>query len=147
MTTRPRFAIALTLLLSATAASAAGLSLPGFGSATPPKAHPAVEALRGLTAVLHTGRPRVLALGLLWFLIVIGLYGMGFWLPQVIQSYGLDDLSIGFITAIPYVFAAVLMVLWGRRSDRKGERRRHISLPLLMAAFAFARWRCSRGSP
>ncbi|MGA9443543.1 MAG: MFS transporter, partial [Methyloceanibacter sp.] len=60
-------------------------------------------------------RPRVLALGLLWFLIVIGLYGMGFWLPQVIQSYGLDDLSIGFITAIPYVFAAVLMVLWGRR--------------------------------
>ena len=83
-------------------------------------------------------RPRVFALGLLWFLIVIGLYGMGFWLPQVIQSYGLDDLSIGFITAIPYVFAAVLMVLWGRRSDRKGERRRHISLPLLMAAFAFA---------
>ena len=83
-------------------------------------------------------RPRVLALGLLWFLIVIGLYGMGFWLPQVIQSYGLDDLSIGFITAIPYVFAAVGMVLWGRRSDRMGERRWHIALPLLVAACAFA---------
>jgi MFS transporter, ACS family, tartrate transporter len=83
-------------------------------------------------------RPRVLALGLLWFLIVIGLYGMGFWLPQVIQSYGLDDLSIGFITAIPYLFAAVGMVLWGRRSDRKNERRWHIALPLLMASAAFA---------
>ncbi|HUW73641.1 MAG TPA: MFS transporter [Methyloceanibacter sp.] len=83
-------------------------------------------------------RPRVLALGLLWFLIVIGLYGMGFWLPQVIQGYGLDDLSIGFITAIPYVFAAVGMVLWGRRSDRKGERRWHIALPLLVASAAFA---------
>lgn len=83
-------------------------------------------------------RPRVLALGLLWFLIVIGLYGMGFWLPQVIQSYGLDDLSIGFVTAIPYVFAAIFMVLWGRRSDRMGERRWHIALPLLVAACAFA---------
>jgi ACS family tartrate transporter-like MFS transporter len=83
-------------------------------------------------------RPRVLALGLLWFLIVIGLYGMGFWLPQVIQSYGLDDLSIGFITAIPYIFAAVCMVLWGRRSDRANERRWHIALPLLVAAVAFA---------
>jgi MFS transporter, ACS family, tartrate transporter len=83
-------------------------------------------------------RPRVLALGLLWFLIVIGLYGMGFWLPQVIQSYGLDDLSIGFITATPYVFAAIFMVLWGRRSDRTGERRWHIALPLLVAACAFA---------
>lgn len=83
-------------------------------------------------------RPRVLALGLLWFLIVIGLYGMGFWLPQVIQSYGLDDLSIGFVTAIPYVFAAIFMVLWGRRSDRTGERRWHIALPLLVAACAFA---------
>ncbi len=83
-------------------------------------------------------RPRVLALGLLWFLIVIGLYGMGFWLPQVIQHYGLDDLSIGFVTAIPYVFAAVVMVLWGRHSDRANERRWHIALPLLVAAGAFA---------
>jgi MFS transporter, ACS family, tartrate transporter len=83
-------------------------------------------------------RPRVLALGLLWFLIVIGLYGMGFWLPQVIQSYGLDDLSIGFITAIPYVFAAICMVLWGRRSDRANERRWHIALPLMVASAAFA---------
>ena len=83
-------------------------------------------------------RPRVLALGFLWFLIVIGLYGMGFWLPQVIQTYGLDDLAIGFITAIPYVLAAVCMVLWGRRSDRLNERRWHIALPLLVAAVAFA---------
>jgi MFS transporter, ACS family, tartrate transporter len=83
-------------------------------------------------------RPKVLALGLLWFLIVIGLYGMGFWMPQVIQGFGLDDLSIGFITAIPYVFAAVGMVLWGRHSDRTGERRWHIALPLLLGAAAFA---------
>jgi ACS family tartrate transporter-like MFS transporter len=82
-------------------------------------------------------RPRVLALGLLWFLIVVGLYGMGFWLPQVVQTYGLDDLSIGFITAIPYLFAAIAMVFWGRHSDHANERRWHIALPLFVAAAAF----------
>ena len=83
-------------------------------------------------------RPRVLALGLLYFFIVTGLYGIGFWMPQVIATFGLDALHVGFLTAIPYLFAAVAMVLWGRHSDRTGERRWHIALPLLLAACAFA---------
>lgn len=83
-------------------------------------------------------RPRVLALGLLYFLMVIGLYGIGFWMPQVIEGFGLEPLQVGFLTAIPYLFAATAMVLWGRNSDRTGERRWHIALPLLLAACAFA---------
>jgi hypothetical protein len=31
---------------------------------------------------------------------------IGFWMPQVIQTFGLDPLAIGFLTAIPYAFAA-----------------------------------------
>jgi ACS family tartrate transporter-like MFS transporter len=83
-------------------------------------------------------RPRVLWLGALYFLMVTGLYGIGFWMPQVIGSFGLDPLHVGFLTAIPYLFAAIAMVLWGRQSDRTGERRWHIALPLLLAAAAFA---------
>ncbi|HUU25933.1 MAG TPA: MFS transporter [Methyloceanibacter sp.] len=83
-------------------------------------------------------RPRVLALGMLYFLMVIGLYGIGFWMPQVIEGFGLDPLQVGFLTAIPYLFAAIAMVAWGRHSDRTGERRWHIALPLLLAACAFA---------
>lgn len=83
-------------------------------------------------------RPRLLALGLLYFLMVTGLYGIGFWMPQVISGFGLDPLSVGFLTAIPYLFAAIAMVLWGRHSDATGERRWHIALPLLLAAAAFA---------
>jgi ACS family tartrate transporter-like MFS transporter len=83
-------------------------------------------------------RPRVLALGVLYFLMVVGLYGIGFWMPQVIEGFGLDPLHVGFLTAIPYLFAAVAMVIWGRHSDRTGERRWHIALPLLLAACAFA---------
>ena len=33
-------------------------------------------------------RPRVLVLGFLYFCIVIGFYGVSFWMPQVIQTYG-----------------------------------------------------------
>ena len=83
-------------------------------------------------------RPRVLVLGLLYFCIVVGLYGIGFWMPQVIQTFGLDPLRIGFLTAIPYLFAAFAMVLWGARSDRTGERIWHVALPLLLGGAAFA---------
>jgi MFS transporter, ACS family, tartrate transporter len=83
-------------------------------------------------------RPRVLVLGLLYFCIVSGLYGIGFWMPQVIQTYGLEPLEIGFLTAIPYLAAAIGMVLWGARSDRTGERIWHIALPLLIGGAAFA---------
>lgn len=83
-------------------------------------------------------RPRVLALGGLYFLMVTGLYGIGFWMPQVIGGFGLGSLSVGFLTAIPYLFAAIAMVLWGRHSDRLGERRWHIALPLFLAAASFA---------
>jgi ACS family tartrate transporter-like MFS transporter len=87
-------------------------------------------------------RPRMLALGLLYFCIVIGLYGLSFWMPQVIQAYGLDPLSIGFLTAIPYFFAAIVMVLWGAHSDRTGERIWHIAIPLFVGGAAFA-WSAS----
>jgi ACS family tartrate transporter-like MFS transporter len=83
-------------------------------------------------------RPRVLILGLLYFCIVMGLYGISFWMPQVIQTYGLNPLAIGLLTAIPYAVAAIVMVLWGKHSDRTGERIWHVALPLFLAGAAFA---------
>jgi ACS family tartrate transporter-like MFS transporter len=83
-------------------------------------------------------RPRVLVLGLLYFCLVVGLYGIGFWMPQVIQTFGLAPLKIGFLTAIPYFFASIAMVIWGWHSDRTGERTWHVALPLLLGGVAFA---------
>ena len=80
----------------------------------------------------------MLVLGLIYFCIVVGLYGIGFWMPQVIQTFGLDPLKIGFLTAIPYLFAAIAMVIWGARSDRANERILHVALPLLLGGAAFA---------
>jgi ACS family tartrate transporter-like MFS transporter len=92
----------------------------------------------GLTGVGEAlANPRVLALGLLYFCQVIGLYGIGFWMPQVLKTFGLSNLAVGFLTAVPYLVAAVGMVLAGRHSDRTGERILHVALPLFAAAGAF----------
>jgi MFS transporter, ACS family, tartrate transporter len=88
-------------------------------------------------------RPRVLVLGLLYFCLVVGLYGIGFWMPQVIQTFGLTPLKIGLLTAVPYLFAAIFMVLWGAHSDRTGERILHVALPLVLAALAFTWSACT----
>ena len=90
-------------------------------------------------------RPRIFVLALLYFCIVVGLYGIGFWMPQVIQTFGLDPLAIGFLTAVPYLFASIVMVVVGWNSDRTRERRWHIALPLVIGAAAFA-WSASAGS-
>ena len=60
------------------------------------------------------------------------------WQPQIIKAFGLTNLQTGFVNSIPYGIATVLMVLWGRHSDRSGERRWHTAIPLLLAAFGLA---------
>ena len=83
--------------------------------------------------------PRVLALGLVYFGAVASNYGIGFWLPQIIQGFGgLTKLQIGLITALPYVVGVVGIVLWGRRSDRRGERVFHVAFPLGVAVLSVA---------
>ena len=65
----------------------------------------------------------------------MGLYGTGFWIPQLIKNTGVKDLfSVGLLTAIPYGFGAIAMVVLGRSSDRSGERRLHFALASFLGA-------------
>lgn len=54
------------------------------------------------------------------------------WQPQLIKSFGLSVMQTGLINSIPYAMASVLMVYWGRRSDRSEERRWHTVVPMLL---------------
>jgi MFS family permease len=70
--------------------------------------------------------PKLLVLSFIYFCNSLGLYGIGFWLPQIIKNTGVSDpLDVGLLSAIPYGFAAVAMVVYGRSSDRSNERRMH----------------------
>jgi ACS family tartrate transporter-like MFS transporter len=78
-------------------------------------------------------------LGLLYFLIVVGLYGQGLWLPQIIRgSSQLSDLAVGLLSAAPALAAAVAMVAIAAHSDRSGERHAHVAVPLVAGALGFA---------
>jgi len=74
-------------------------------------------------------------LALVYFLCVMGLYGVSFWLPQLIKNSGVKDVfAIGLLSAVPYFVAAVVMVLAARHSDRTGERRWHTAGAALAGA-------------
>lgn len=80
--------------------------------------------------------PRVWLLGMVYLCMVIGMYGITLWLPQILRALtGADDLTIGFINALPFLAAAVGMVVIGWHSDQRGERRWHIVCSLVFAAF------------
>lgn len=78
--------------------------------------------------------PTVLLLGVIYVALVIGLYGIAFWLPQIVRGLGFTNLQTGFVVAVPYGFAALACIAWSRRSDRRTERRRHFVLPCFLAA-------------
>ncbi|HSM97087.1 MAG TPA: MFS transporter [Rhizomicrobium sp.] len=77
---------------------------------------------------------RVWLLALADFGIIIALYGIGLWLPQIVKSLGFNDLETGFVVAMPYVATMIAMIVWARLSDARGERVRHIVQPALLAA-------------
>ena len=71
----------------------------------------------------------------IYFCLVMGLYGLGFWLPTLLRDSGTSDpLMIGLLSAIPYALAVPTMVLVGKAADRRGERRWALALPALAGA-------------
>ncbi|NUT54228.1 MAG: MFS transporter [Saccharothrix sp.] len=88
--------------------------------------------------------PRVIALSVVYFGVVFGLYVLAFFLPQVIKGFEarfdtkFSLAEIGLVTAVPYAFAAIAMVLWARHSDRTGERAWHVAAAAFVGAVAIA---------
>jgi sugar phosphate permease len=69
---------------------------------------------------------KVWVLCAIYFTLMIGLYGIAFWLPTIVKALGVKGyLGVGFITAIPYGVAVVGMILLSNHSDKTGERRLH----------------------
>jgi D-galactonate transporter len=82
--------------------------------------------------------PKVWALSLVYFGAVATNYGLSFFLPQIVKAFGVTNVQAGLVAALPYVVGLVSIVLWGRRSDRKLERRFHLAFPLFVASAGIA---------
>jgi MFS family permease len=69
---------------------------------------------------------KVWVLCAIYFTLMIGLYGIAFWLPTIVKAFGVKGYrEVGLITAIPYGVAVIGMIFLSNHSDRTGERRLH----------------------
>jgi ACS family tartrate transporter-like MFS transporter len=94
------------------------------------------------------GRPTLgaaLANSWVWFLCVLHFIfstcgnGLELWLPEIVRGLtGRGNLSVSFLSALPYVVAVLGMVLIAAHSDRTGERRLHIAISSLAGALGLA---------
>ena len=83
-------------------------------------------------ALLH---PTVWRLSLLSFTLLLGFYSISFWLPQIVESLSRgDNVEVALLSSIPYVAAAVAMLVVGAHSDRTRERCLHIAGAALVGA-------------
>ena len=79
--------------------------------------------------------PKVYLLSFVYFLLLGATYTMVFWLPTLIQSWGVKDLLlIGIYAAIPNTVGVIGMIMIGRHSDKWHERRWHFAACVAIAA-------------
>jgi D-galactonate transporter len=82
--------------------------------------------------------PKVLYLSLTYFLILVGLGGITFWMPQLIKNTGVtDSRTIGQLSAIPWLVGGLGMLLIGYTSDRTGERKWHLALCAIASGLGY----------
>jgi ACS family tartrate transporter-like MFS transporter len=80
---------------------------------------------------------RMWMLALVYFGLTTVMYGIGLWLPTLIHGVSdVGNFGIGLLSAIPYLTAAVSMVIVGLHSDHTRERRWHTALPAFIGAAA-----------
>jgi ACS family tartrate transporter-like MFS transporter len=81
---------------------------------------------------------RILALAVVYFSLGGMSYGVSFFLPTIVKTFGLSYFHTGIVTAVPFVFGAAGMLLLTRHSDKTGERKRHVAFALFVTALGAA---------
>lgn len=88
-----------------------------------------------LAAALSDSKTYVLAF--VYFCCACAVYTVTFWLPTMIKNQGISSVaSIGWYTAIPYIFGAIGVLVISRSSDRFKERRWHVGGTLVLGVSA-----------
>jgi ACS family tartrate transporter-like MFS transporter len=78
---------------------------------------------------------RVWQLGLVWGGMYLVSIAYSYWAPQLIKPlFGWSAARIGTTVALISLATAVAILLNGAHSDRKGERRAHVGVPLIICA-------------
>ena len=108
----------------------------------------AKESVRTFTLWQSLIDPKVLLLSLNYLGIVTASLGMLFFIPQIIKSIGVtSNMTVGWLTMVPYICGGVGLVIWGFVSDRMNERRWNLLVAcivstagLVMAGMTMGTW-------
>jgi ACS family tartrate transporter-like MFS transporter len=81
---------------------------------------------------------RVWYMGCIHFGVMIGLYTLSFWVPQLIKALSAtySNSLVGLLVMLPHLVGLAAMIAWSRNSDRTLERRYHAAIPPLLAGVA-----------
>jgi ACS family tartrate transporter-like MFS transporter len=77
-------------------------------------------------------------LGLMYSGLGLSLVTAAFWMPQIIKAAGWNNTQVSYAVAFTFFAGAIAMVLWGRHSDKTGERFFHTAFPAVVAALGWA---------
>jgi len=93
-----------------------------------------------ISAVQALMNRRIWHLGLIGFTLNTAMYGMNYWMPQLVKSLssGISNSLIGLLLMTPHLVGLPVMVMVSRSSDRKQERRFHAAIPAIFAGIALA---------
>ncbi len=108
----------------------------------------AKEAVRTFTMFQAMFDKKVLLLALNYFGIVVASLGILFFVPQIIKQIGVtDNMTVGWLTMIPYISGGIGLVVWGMVSDRMQERRWNLlaacavsAIGLIIAGLTIGSW-------
>ena len=108
----------------------------------------AKESVRTFTLWQSLIDPKVLLLSLNYLGIVTASLGMLFFIPQIIKSIGVtNNMTVGWLTMVPYICGGIGLVVWGFISDRMNERRWNLLVAcivstagLVMAGMTMGTW-------
>jgi MFS family permease len=93
-----------------------------------------------MLAAIRSGR--VWTLAFIYFGFIYGLYALAFFLPTIISGFQeqfgttFNVFEKGLITAIPYLPAAVVLLLWSRDATRRGVKTWHIAGPAVVGGLS-----------
>ena len=84
--------------------------------------------------------PKLWSFAFTYFGVYTGVYALSFWLPTIIGGFSgqLSNTAIGLIAMIPSLAAIPSMVIWGRLSDRRLDKKMFVILPMILAGIGFA---------
>jgi len=78
--------------------------------------------------------PRVLLMSLCYVGFPLAAYGLSYWLPTIVKSFGVSDIANGFINIIPWVIVAIALYVVPSAADKSENKTPYIVIPAFVGA-------------